>query len=436
MRRNERDEEERLRLMADEVFQASLAGVEFNGVDPGGAAGELDESWQQLMGLLAMDHAHAEEQAREKGKGVKVRMPKTARAQTASARQRSAAERGGMPAQADETAGGSASGHAAGRAPGSARTRPTSELVTMCHALDAHTELRLCPMPVEDGASSPRASPRASPRGGSKPPPCVFGRPAAAQAHLDAIAGRGSSSSAAAAAAAAAAASSPRASLRSHTAGPISGRPRRPTTAHGGMSGGRARDGGGGPGAVSVVQPQLGTARTGPVVEDKTDLKWKLDAQQHQSSGLLTQQEQPIAMRISSFQQARPAMVGSAASRRAATPVVTSSVASAATLAGYDAHVDGFLTEEDVPMMSVRAGAPMRTLMPAERAWGERAAVYATALPPNPLMQPPPPQREILPGPPPGPRVYVGPATTLRPIAPPLPPGPPPATKRRNKWSL
>ena len=198
-------------------------------------------------------------------------------------------------------------------------------------------------------------------------------------------------------------------------------------TAHGGIAGGC----GGGTGAVSVVQPQVGMARTGPAAEDKTDLKWKLDA--HQPSGL-THQEQPIAMRISSFQQARPSMTA----RCAMTPVVTSaSVASAATLAGYDAH-DGFLTEEDVPKMSVRVGPPTRPLMPAERAWGERAAVYATALSPNPLMQPPPPHRDILPGPPPGPRVSVGPAraTMLRPIAPPLPPGPPPTMKRRNKWSL
>ena len=144
-------EEERLRQMADEAFEQSMAGVAFNIAQPGGAAAELDQSWQALLSLITMDNALHEEQERNKSPRVKkIRIPaggqSPQRAQTARARRRTDAAVGAPGPPPD------ANWWAPPKPP--PPKRPISEgVTTMYHALDAHTELRLCPFDDATGSS-------------------------------------------------------------------------------------------------------------------------------------------------------------------------------------------------------------------------------------------------------------------------------------------
>ena len=447
-----KDEEERLRQMADAAFEQSMAGVALNIAQPGGAAAELDRSWQALLSLITMDSALHEEQERNKSPRVKqIRIPaggqSPQRAQTARARRRTDAAVGAPGPPPD------ANWWAPPKPP--PPKRPISEgVTTMYHALDAHTELRLCPFDDATGSSgrgSQTMQHAAAPRT-SRPQtaPRAFGRPAAAQAALDSLAVGKSGG-----AAISVALSSPR---------PVGGSPRmRPATAQAGCAtcGTTGGSKGSGVGGVrTVVQPKMGAAKMVPTQADRSLHRWVLaqptghsaSAASHGSApgapGNCRAATAPIAMRISSFQLAQPpAPVIQRAPESHSRTVAAPCTEPASSTGGWSLNSQelqppllpqqpqraadvkfgsgsgaDFALEatHDPPPLHTANDFPLRTSR-VSSSTHPKPSVAVSLQPRGDAVLPPPP-----PGPPPS-----GPPPTLVPAAEPPRPRP-----RRGKWSL
>ena len=136
--RDQMAQQNELRAAADRLYQASLHGVVAAGTETtGDAAAELDESWQAMMALVAMDQAYADEQRQVKRS---IHLPSSGcRARTAEARSTCGGVRlAGSPRAAPHDGGGGGATSGVRIKRGSA---VTSENVTMYNELDSHTEL-------------------------------------------------------------------------------------------------------------------------------------------------------------------------------------------------------------------------------------------------------------------------------------------------------